>query len=107
MITVLGLLAYGIQEAILTNGTGISLKNLIDIGIGAVHTSMLVSGWRLPSVGGSTVVASVLVANSPQPILSFLYLLFNGVLTSMLLADEWSQFAHDRKSLRVSDPKSG
>lgn len=107
MITVTSLLAFGISEANSSNGANISLRGFIDLGLGSVHLSTLISGWNLPSIGGSTVVASVLIANIPQPILSFLYLLFNGVFTSMFLADEWSDFAHERKSLRVSKPKPG
>lgn len=107
MSAVGGLLGYGIVTANYNNGIGVSLKGFIDLGLGAVHPITLISGWTLPSTGGSTVIASVLIANSPQPILSFVYLLFNSVFTGMLLGDEWSHFAHERKSLRVSDPKPG
>ena len=37
-------------------------------------------------------------------ILSFLYFLFNGICTCMLLAKEWSEYAYERKTLRVSSP---
>lgn len=46
----------------------------------------------------------VLVANLPQALLSFLYLTYNGLFTSMLLAEEWSGYADQRKTLRVSNP---
>ena len=101
------MLGYGISAANANNVAPYSLRGFLDLGIGAVHPSTLISGLSLASIGGSTVIASVLIANIPQPILSFLYLLFNGVFTSMLLADEWSDFAHERKPLRVSDPKLG
>ena len=107
MITVSSLLAFGVFSANFNNGSTLSAKGLLDLGIGAVHPATLISGWILPSIGGSTVVASVLIANIPQPILSFIYLLFNGCFTGMLLGDEWSHFAHERKPLRVSDPKPG
>lgn len=107
MITVIGLLGFGIARANYNNGQSFSFKAFFDLGIGAVHPMTLISGWHLPSIGGTTIVASVLIANIPQPILSFLYLLFNGIFTSFLLAHEWSTFAHERKSLRVSNPKPG
>ena len=47
---------------------------------------------------------SILVANSPQVLLSFLFLTYNGLFTCMLLAHEWSGYAHVRKPLRVTSP---
>lgn len=47
---------------------------------------------------------AVLVANSPQVLLSFLYLTYNGLFTCMLLANEWAGYAHNRQSLRVTSP---
>lgn len=46
----------------------------------------------------------VLLANAPQILLSFLYFTWNGLFSCMLLVDEWSDFAHERKSLRVTSP---
>ena len=45
-----------------------------------------------------------MLTSSYQLILSFLYFLFNGICTCMLLAKEWSGYAHERKTLRVSSP---
>ena len=45
---------------------------------------------------------SILVANSPQTVLSFLFLYYNGLCTSMLLNLEWFSYAHHRKPLRVT-----
>jgi hypothetical protein len=102
MITLGSLLGFGIANASSNAGVNLSAKDFFDLGIGAVHTTTLISGW-----GVKTVTAGVLMSNLPQPILSFNYLLFNGVFTSFLLANEWSSFAHERKSLRVSEPKPG
>jgi hypothetical protein len=107
MVGVSTLLNFGIITVNTNAIVAQSPSQLLALSIGAVHPYTLISGWHLPSIAGSTVVASVLIANIPQPILSFLYLLFNGVFTSMLLADEWSRFAHERKPLRVSEPKEG
>lgn len=80
----------------------------------------------LPSTGSQGLIANTLVANLPQVIhkcllkmkihmltsadqlvLSFLYFLFNGICTCMLLAKEWSEYAYKRKTLRVSLPIEG
>lgn len=47
---------------------------------------------------------TILIANSPQALLSFLFLTYNGLFTCMLLADEWTGYAHKRKPLRVTSP---
>ncbi|KAF2452340.1 hypothetical protein BDY21DRAFT_407015, partial [Lineolata rhizophorae] len=47
---------------------------------------------------------NILLANSPQLFLSLTYLLYNNILTSMLVGLEWISFAHKRFSLRVSKP---
>lgn len=107
MVGVTILLGLSISAANKHNRIKLSLKGLIDLGVGSIHPATLINGWKLPSIGGNIVVAAVLIANIPQPILSFIYLLFNSVFSGMLLGDEWSCFAHERKSLRVSDPKPG
>ena len=56
-------------------------------------------------VDGQDVIALVLLANSPQLVYSMLYFLSNGLLTNMLLAAEYNNYATQRKSLRVSWPK--
>jgi hypothetical protein len=57
-----------------TSGFGkVDPKSLIDIG--------------LPN----SFLGAVLIANLPQAIVSFLYLTYNGLLTSMLLSSEWSR----------------
>jgi hypothetical protein len=47
----------------------------------------------------------ILVANTPQVVLSLLYLFFNGILTSMLLEREWNSLGVKRQPLRVSNPR--
>ncbi|KIX09181.1 uncharacterized protein Z518_00260 [Rhinocladiella mackenziei CBS 650.93] len=85
-------------------GTGFTIASL---GFGKVNPSTIISGWSVGSKGGPTerIIASILIANLPQTILSFLYLNLNGLLTSMWLASEWSDFVHERKTLRVSKPR--
>jgi hypothetical protein len=57
----------------------------------------------LPQRGASALIQNTMVANAPQLALSLLYYQFNGILTSMCLASEWSNFGQTRKGLRVSD----
>ena len=59
---------------------------------------------RLPSKGTFGLVSSVLIANLPQAIVSFLYLMYNGLYTCMHLAAEWSSYGVERKALRCTTP---
>lgn len=54
--------------------------------------------------GNRGIMASVLLSNSPQAILSYLYVTYNGLFSCMLLVSEWNGFAHERKPLRVTSP---
>ncbi|KAF1847379.1 uncharacterized protein K460DRAFT_276280, partial [Cucurbitaria berberidis CBS 394.84] len=45
-----------------------------------------------------------LLANTPQVLLSYLYLAFNALYTNMFVANELSAYAHERKPLRVTSP---
>jgi hypothetical protein len=75
-------------------------------GFGAISSeAMLLT--RLPSIGTSGLLANVLVANMPQLIFSCLYLLYNGLFTSMCLAHEYSNYSVFRKPLRVTAPQGG
>ncbi|KAF2126203.1 hypothetical protein P153DRAFT_388946 [Dothidotthia symphoricarpi CBS 119687] len=67
------------------------------IGFGIIQSNNLLSFRR-------SLMASVLIANSPQAALSYLYLAFNALCTSMLIAREWSTYTHKRKPLRVTSP---
>lgn len=51
-------------------------------------------------------LANVLIANSPQLLMSFLYLFYNNLLTRQLVVDELLRFTRDggKKPLRVSSP---
>jgi hypothetical protein len=53
---------------------------------------------------GTSLMGNVILANIPQLMLSYLYLTFNALYTSMLVAKEWSTYNNERKSLRVTSP---
>lgn len=44
-------------------------------------------------------------SNVWQFAISVLYLIYNAVLTTMLVADEWDRFGETRKPLRVTEPQ--
>lgn len=81
-----------------------AIKNM---GFGVLQPIAIITGWDIDNIADPArqILAAVLIANLPQVILSFLYLNVNGLMTVMWLADEWSDFAVDRKYLRVSNPK--
>ena len=59
--------------------------------------------FSLPK-GQGEVMASILLVNFLQVILSFLFFAYNGLFSSMLLMKKWSRFVHKRKILRVIRP---
>ena len=91
IITVLALLGKAIAS--LTGPKSISA--LADLGLGHPNSQTMINGWAISTLKnkGAAVVLSVLVANSPQLVLSLLYFSINSLCTSMTLAYEWSQFS--------------
>ncbi|KAE8360992.1 hypothetical protein BDV27DRAFT_167311 [Aspergillus caelatus] len=53
----------------------------------------------------TAMISLVLLSNTPQMVLSILYFLCNSLMTCMLIADEYDDYATQRKPLRVSWPK--
>jgi hypothetical protein len=72
---------------------------------GKVNTDHLIDIY-LPS-GDRSVIPYILLANLPQAIISFIYLVYNGQFTAMLANREWSNFAVKRAPLRVTYPSPG
>jgi hypothetical protein len=50
-------------------------------------------------------IENVIWANYWQMLISLLYLAYNALLTCQLVGEEWSGFAAERKTLRVSRPR--
>ncbi len=71
------------------------------VGYGAINPATVIP-WNVSGTGG--ILLTVLVANSPQAVLSFLSLNYNGIITCMLVAKEWHGYAKERKPLRVTRP---
>ncbi|GME45538.1 hypothetical protein GTA08_BOTSDO04901 [Neofusicoccum parvum] len=60
-------------------------------------------GNNLLALSAST-TGSIVLANTPQALLSYLYVAFNALASCMLVAREWARYAAVRKPLRVSSP---
>jgi len=73
-------------------------------GFGTITSETIVS-TKLPNTGTHGLLANVMIANMPQLIVSCLYLLYNGLFTSMCLAHEYSNYSIRRKPLRVTSPR--
>lgn len=48
--------------------------------------------------------SAALITNLPQVLLSYIYLAFNGLFTCMLAGQEYMQYTHHRRPLRVTSP---
>lgn len=78
-----------------------NLKALADLGFGEVDPQTVI-GWPLTAV-----MANIVMANLPQPILSFLYFCYNGLFTCMLMGYEWSTYSYESKGLRLTRARRG
>ena len=99
------LLALGLSNSALTNK---SISHLYSLGFGSVTAESTIepgSAGSWNTAGSSGLLLIILISNSPQIVLSFLYLTYNSLFTCMLLAEESSGFAHQRKTLRVTSAK--
>ena len=75
-----------------------SSRSLWDTGFGKVDYRAIVD---MRSIG---LLSAVALSNTPQALFSIIYLVYNNLLTCMLMEHEWNDFAHRRKPLRVSSP---
>lgn len=55
----------------------------------------------------NSIIPFVLLANLPQAIISFIYVTYNGLFTTMLSNREWARYGIKRAALRVSVPSPG
>lgn len=78
------------------SGVPCDLPSLWGIGLGKVDSSMLFD------IGSTSIMSNILLANTPQVTFSTLYLLYNSLFTSMLLASEWDRFSLKHRGLRVT-----
>lgn len=76
-----------------------NVSELLSMGLGGIDLNSLV---KLPS--NVSINSIILLVNTPQIIVSFLYVMYNGLFTCTLAAREISSFATNQKPLRVSEP---
>lgn len=96
-ILIVASILYSLGIAELSAWPGVTLWNS---GFGTVNM-LTMANWSFGKAIG--ILPRALIANTPQLLLSFLFLTYNGLYTCMLLADEWNGYAHERKPLRVTD----
>jgi hypothetical protein len=78
------------------------------LGLGAHPITIIwFDGWTEWSYGDYSLFQMLLFSNMPQPILSILYIFYNGIFTSMLQAAEWNDYSVERKGLRISAATKG
>ncbi|RYN73777.1 hypothetical protein AA0120_g12565 [Alternaria tenuissima] len=85
------------------NMKGAKPSDIWTLGFGQPSENTLITfaGIRRRMIRTAGLLSNVLIANTPQLVLSFIYFSCNAHLTSMLAAREWSSFAKTRKGLRV------
>jgi hypothetical protein len=95
------LLTRAIDHSENKNSQTYTLSRMWQDSVGTVSTDFLIgTGGRARSL-----MENVLLANTPQLAISFVYVLYNNCLTRMMLGREYSGYARHRKPLRVSIPE--
>lgn len=79
-------------------GQAVTFSALWKLGFGTVNASAMFES-------NGEIISTVLLANIPQLPVSVAYFLYNNLLTNMLLAAEYDDYAMQRKTLRVSWPR--
>lgn len=75
-------------------------SSLSDPSLGPSEVTRMVNVQAFPSY-----LSALIVANSPQLLLSFCYFVYNAFFTRMQVEKEWASYSTRYKPLRVSDPK--
>ncbi|KAK4208548.1 hypothetical protein QBC37DRAFT_325535 [Rhypophila decipiens] len=94
----LGAFSFLLYCAIETTTTNPDLMSWYNLGFGVVTSSSLVrwdpKNTRMPYLhgGNTSLMRNVLLANSPQLLLSAMYLVYNQAYTCMAFADEWAAY---------------
>lgn len=82
--------------------------SMFSLGFGSPDPRMMINIYRFDkqtrAVTALNLASSILLANTPQVVLSLVYLSYNALVTGMHLAHEYSGYGLHRKSLRVTTP---
>lgn len=82
---------------------GTRLKDLWNLGLGTVTPISVINPLQYSGPAG--VMLTVLISNSPQLLVSFIYLIYNSLCTSVYTSKEWQSYATRRRALRVTSPE--
>ena len=91
-----GCLILGLQNSAMSSQ---ALSHLWNLGFGQINPESLIA-W-----GQHSLLSNIVVANFPQALLSFNFLVYNSLLTCMIMGKEWINYSDDRKPLRVTLPQ--
>lgn len=81
------------------------LSTLFGSGIGSAQPYAIIQAGRLAVLGpGTQFWAAIFLGNCAQLGVAILYFLVTGLIAVMAIANEWSRFVVERKTLRVSFP---
>ncbi|KAL2867715.1 uncharacterized protein BJX67DRAFT_387626 [Aspergillus lucknowensis] len=94
---------YCLRLGVLDFNKAYGTKTIWDHGLGQVTTATILTGMDTPPTA-SGIFSMVLLANTPQLLVSVAYFMYNALLTIMLSAVEYDNYAVQRKPLRVSWP---
>ncbi|KAE8398432.1 hypothetical protein BDV37DRAFT_31457 [Aspergillus pseudonomiae] len=83
----------------------VGVQNAFTTGFGALSLNAIVNTSGYKGGTAASIVTTSIVANLPQLLLSGLYFMYNAVLTGMATAYEWSLFAYQQTTLRVTLPR--
>ncbi|KAJ5373602.1 hypothetical protein N7517_005608 [Penicillium concentricum] len=79
-------------------------KSIWQSGLGDASAATTLNGLSIPATA-SGIFSMIFMANVPQILVSLAYFFYNGLLTCMLSAVEYDNYAKERKPLRVSWPR--
>ncbi|KAG5294424.1 hypothetical protein I7I48_10929 [Histoplasma ohiense] len=86
-------------------GSGYGEGKLPGFSADSAKAGSAISIFSLKSSRSKDIMSLMILANTPQLVISISYFLYNNILTSMLLAAEYNGYALHRNYLRVTKPQ--
>lgn len=80
--------------------------NITTFGLEAINSKTVLT-TLITGQGSESLTSNAIVANTPQAVMSFVYLNYNALYTSTSLATEWDRLGKDEEGLRVSPRPKG
>lgn len=100
-----GLLALAVKQQKTKSNVG-GFSSIWRYGLGDANTWAIAMPSLMQAANQTTsFFLALLYANIFQVVVSGLYLLYNNLLTVLLIAEEWNGFILQRKTLRLSSPR--